>query len=128
MIKFEAPLAPVAEGSACILIEDAVIAVVGTRLTLGGHHGGGLGLGTLRALVLLAEIHIIRVQVLHILSARAVRVAVTKAIAFDGSEILLACQTLIWPETCHASDWTQLALSFAIKIFTSGAIVNLLLP
>lgn len=128
MIKFEPILAPVAEGSAGILIEDAVIAVVGTRLTLGGHHGGGLGFGTLRAVVLLAEVHIIRVKMLHILPPRAVRVAVTKAIAFDGSEILLACQTLIWPETCHASNWTQLALGFAIKIFTSGTIVNLLLP
>jgi len=91
LIKFEAPLAFVAEGSARVLIEDAVIAVVGTRLTLRGHHGGVLRLGTLSAVVLLAEIHIIRVQVLHILSARAVRVAVTKGVTFDGSKILLAC-------------------------------------
>ena len=61
LIKFEAPLALVAEGSASILIEDAVIAVVGTLLTLGRHHGRALGFGTLCAVVLLAEIHIIRV-------------------------------------------------------------------
>jgi hypothetical protein len=128
LIELKASLALITECSASVFIENTIIAKTGTGLTLRGHHSGSLRSRTLLTFVLFAEAHIISVKMLHILTPWAFWVTVAKSLTFYLGEILLASQTLICTEACHATDRTRLALRFLVKILTIRAVISLLCP